>query len=155
MNPENSQRYKKLQEKFSLPHLKELREKFKIEVEDDEKVFDHIRFEVSEKLFMFTDKIIEPLVSGSDYLSCIYEQDMLTDDERVKLFNLYKKIQVLKWENNMIMIKPDEKKAAEWIKKSWDLWNNELESELTELCRRFSSNWHNLKLRSEKTAYHG
>lgn len=155
MNPEISPRYKKFQEKFSLPQLNELSEKFRFEVEDDDKVFDHIRMEISDKLFMFNDKIIEPLVSGSDLLCCVYEQDMLTDEERQKLFNMYKKIQVLKWENNLISIRPNERNTAEWIKKSWELWNKELESELTVLCKKFSLNWSNLRLKSEKTIYHG
>ena len=147
--------YKKMQMKFDLPQLSELKETFKFDLEGNEKIFDQIRSEVSERLFTFSDKIIEPVIAGSDSYACIFEQEMLSDRERQKLFDLYKKIQVLKWENNLVMLQPDEKKAAEWVKKTWEFWNAELESELSRLCRKLSISWNNLTFKSEKSVYHG
>ena len=147
--------YKKMQNKFDLPQLNELKETFKFDLEGNEKIFDQIRSEISERLFTFTDKIIEPVIAGSDSYSCLFEQEMLTDDERQRFFDLYKKIQVLKWENNLIMLQPDEKKAAEWVKKTWEFWNTELEAELSRLCRKLSTSWDTLTFNSDKTVYHG
>lgn len=153
MSPPNFNYYKRLQGKFNLPQLNELKEKFKFEVEENEKIFDQIRTEVSDRLFSFTEKIIEPVIAGSESYACIFEQEMLDDDHRQRLFDLYKKIQVLKWENNLLMVQPDEKKAAEWLKKSWELWNNEMEAELSTTCKTLSNSWRTLKFKSEGPVY--
>ena len=106
-------------------------------------------------MFTFTEKLIEPIIGGSDSFSCLFEQDMITDRERNRLFNIYKKMQVLKWENNMLAMKNDEKLAALWIQKAWTLWNDELEDNITVLCKKMSSCWGSLKLENQKTYYHG
>lgn len=149
------ERYKKMQDKFDLPQFCQLKETFKIDVEDSEEVFDNIRNEVSERLFTFTERVLEPIIGGSDSFSCIFEQHMITEKERDGLFELYKKIQVLKWENNSLMLNPDEKRAAEWIKKAWDLWNNELEKEFSKICKKFSMAWLDLRFKNENAYYHG
>ena len=148
------EKYRKMQEKFNLPHFSELHQTFKFDMENIENV-DQIRTEMSDQLFSFTDKVIEHIIVGGESFCCLFEQDMITEVERQKLFDLYKKVQVLKWENNLLNIKPNEKKSVEWIRKTWDLWNSELENELTGLCKKMSANWGDLHFKSEKTMYHG
>jgi len=155
METEIFEKYRKIQEKFNLPHLNELKETFKFEIEKEDEIFDQIRMEISDRLFTFTERLIEPIIGGADSFCCLFEQNMITKKERFELFILYKKIQVLKWENNLLTMKPDEAKTAEWIAKAWAFWNEELETMLTELCRKLSISWGNLKLKNEKTSYHG
>src|SRR3989338_1328438 len=147
------ERYKKIQEKFNLPQLHDLRNTFKFELEDSEKLIDDIRTEISDRLFGFTEKILEPIIGGSESFCCMFEQDMISNAERQKLFDLYKKIQVLKWENNLLIVKPDDNTTAEWINRTWNLWNNELETELGALCKKLSIAWKDLKIKDEKTHY--
>ena len=149
------ERYRKMQDKFKLPQLQELKDTFKFEVDNSGKVIDQIRVEMSERLFSFTEKIIEPIIGGAESFSCLFEQDMVTERERERLFEVYKRIQVLKWENNLLTVRPDEKGTAEWIKKTWELWNRELGEELAGLCRKMSDNWSGMKFKNEKTIYHG
>ncbi len=153
MNTKNFERYRKLQDKFDLPHLNQLRDIFKFDLEEGDKIFDQIRNEISERLFTFSDKVIEPVIAGSDSYSCLFEQEMLTEKERQNLFDIYRKIQVLKWENSLLMLHPDEKKAAEWVKKTWELWNSEIEAELSKVCRKLSNSWENLKFKTEQSNY--
>ncbi|MBI4162283.1 MAG: hypothetical protein HY513_01255 [Candidatus Aenigmarchaeota archaeon] len=150
------ERYKKFQEKFNLPHLNDLTNTFKFELEEDsDNLFDDIRAEISDRLFGFTEKILEPLIGGSESLCCIFEHNMLKDSERNHLFDIYKKIQVLKWENNLLIVKPDDSTTAEWINKTWDLWNKELEGELSQLCKKLSVAWQDLKVKDAKMGYTG
>ena len=142
-----------MQDRFNLPHLNELKERFKFDIEENEKIFDQIRNEISERLFTFTEKIIEPVIAGSDSYSCIFEQEMLTEKDRQKLFDIYKKIQVLKWENSLLMLQPDEKKAAVWVKKTWELWDSEIEEELSKTCRKLSNSWKDLRFKTEHSTY--
>ncbi|HLD49059.1 MAG TPA: hypothetical protein VJB11_01735 [archaeon] len=149
------EKYRKMQERFNLPHLNELKNCFKFDIEENEEIFDQIRNEISDRLFNFTEKIIEPLIAGSDSLCCVYEQEMITEEERVLLFGLYKRIQMLKWENNLLIIKPDESKNAEWIKKTWEMWNGDIEEKLISLCKKLSNNWKNLRFEEAETEYNG
>lgn len=103
--------YKKVQDKFNLPQLQELKDTFTFEIDNSEKLIDRIRIEISDRLFSFTERVIEPIIGGADIFSCLFEQDMITEKEREKLFKLYKSVQVLKWENNLLVVRPDEKKT--------------------------------------------
>ena len=152
---DNLSRYKKLQERFGLPKLHELKNTFKFEINGENEIFDQIRVEMSDRLFSFSDRIIEPIIAGSEAYCCLYEQNMLTEEERQELFEIYKKIQDLKWQNNLLMIKPDEKATAEWIRKTWALWNDEMSDTLAELCQKLSLGWKNMKIVDEKTHYQG
>jgi hypothetical protein len=148
------ERYRKMQEKFNLPQLNELKATFKFDLENFENI-DQIRAEMSDQLFTFTEKVIEHIIVGNESFCCLFEQDMITPDERKTLFDLYKKVQVLKWENNLLTIKPNEKKTVEWIRKTWDLWNTGLEDELIKICKKMSENWSDLHFTTEKSQYHG
>lgn len=155
MASEKFLQYRKLQSKFNLPQLNELKETFKFEIEENDRIFDQIRTEISDRLFNFTEKIIEPIIAGSDSYSCLFEQEMISERERQKLFDMYKKIQVLKWENNLLLVQPDEQRAAEWVKKTWELWNNELEGELSDICKKLSTSWKNIRFEKSNQIYHG
>lgn len=148
-------RYKKLQERFGLPKLHELKDTFRFELNNENEIFDQIRVEISDRLFSFSDRIIEPIIAGSESYCCLFEQNMITEVERERLFDIYKKIQELKWENNLLMIKPDEKQTAEWIRKTWSLWNSEMSDTLAKLCKKLSISWRDLKVKDEKTYYQG
>ncbi len=154
MKADSMEKYRKIQEKFDLPHINQLKQTFKVDIDEFENI-DQIRTEISDQLFSLTEKIIEHVIAGNESFCCLFEQNMINSEERKTLFNLYKKIQVLKWENNLLMIKPDEKKSGEWIRKTWTLWNQELESEATKICKKLSDSWSDLKFKKEKTEYHG
>jgi hypothetical protein len=110
---------------------------------------------MSERLFSFTERIIEPIIAGTDSVSCLLEQNMITKREKENLFGLYKKIQVLKWENNLLILKPDQRQTLEWIRKTWDFWNNDLGNQLSKTCRKLSESWKKLKFKEDKSYYHG
>ena len=148
-------RYKKLQERFGLPKLNELKNTFKFELNNEHEIFDQIRTEISDRLFSFSDRIVEPIIAGSESYCCLYEQNMVTDNERQEMFEIYKKIQELKWENNLLMLNPNEKDTAEWISKTWALWNNEMTATLSRVCKKLSLGWKNMKIKDEKTYYQG
>ncbi len=155
MNEEIFEKYRKAQEKFCLPQFTELKNAFKFEIENEEDMFDLMRTEISDKLFMLSERIIEHVITGTESFCCLFEQNMVTNKERQELFEIYKKIQVLKWENNLLLIHPNEKETIKWIAKTWNLWSNELESVMTRLCKKLSTSWECLRFEAEKTNYHG
>jgi len=50
-------------------------------------------------------------------------------------------------------IRADEKKAAVWVKKTWELWNSEIEGELSKTCRKLSNSWKDLRFKTEHSNY--
>ena len=150
-----SEKYKKMQDMHGLPHLERLTETFKLELDEEEEILEQIREEVSDKLFSFSEKIIEPILTGMESYSNLFEQDMISEKKRGEMFQLYRKLQALKWENNLLLMKNDDKKSAEWIKKTWDFWNNELEKSLIEVCEKLSKGWDELKFEKTKRNYYG
>jgi hypothetical protein len=148
------EKYRKIQEKYELPQFNELTAAFKVDSENFEDI-DTLRVEISDQLFSFSERVIEHIMTGDQAFCCMFEQDMVTTEERKNMFELYKKIQVLKWENNLLMIKPDEKKTSEWIRKTWNLWHNDLEKEMLKMCTKLSACWSDLKFKSDKITYMG
>ncbi len=152
MSAENSKRYKR--PTYEINGLDEIQKTFRIEIGPEDIVVEQVRNEISDKIFEFSEKILEPILSGSDSFCCAFEQSMIKSTEMEELFELYRKIQVLKWENNLISIRGDEKEMTKWINKTWKLWNEEIENKLIEICKKFSNGWENIKLKEGKADYH-
>ncbi|MBI5061408.1 MAG: hypothetical protein HZB67_03775 [Candidatus Aenigmarchaeota archaeon] len=142
--------YRKVQERFNLPQLEKLRQVFQFELEEISDI-NQMRDEISEKLFDFVERVIEPLI-WSGHHTHLMERDMLSEKEMQELFELYKKIQALRWRSNMLMIRPNADESARWIHKSWEFWAD-LETTMTRLCRKFSISWENLRFKNEKVDY--
>jgi len=143
--------YKKLQEKFRLPHLQALQVAFQFKADDDSDI-DDIRSEISNKLFEFTESVIEPLLWSQHYAHII-ERDMLTSDESKSIFELYKQIQSLRWRNNLLTIRPNDDDTARWISDLWIFWSN-FERVTGSVCDKFSKGWSSLSFKETETEYH-
>jgi hypothetical protein len=144
--------YKKIQERFGLPHLDKLQNVFQLEIEPECNL-DEIRNEISGRLFDFTERVVEPLL-WSNHHSHIVEREMLDADEGRKLFELYKEIQALRWRNNLLSIKQDPDGTAQWIHDLWAFWRR-FEGVTTGLCVKFSDGWRTLRFKEVKAEYQG
>lgn len=147
------EKYKKFQDVHNLPHLSKLTQTFGFDIEEEDEILDQIRLEVFEKILSFTEKVLEPIIMGSESYSSMLEQEMLSKREREDLFDIYRKIQSLKWQNYMISLKPDETKNAEWIKKAWSFWTDDFEKKIMETCSKLSAGWDNIKFEKPKKNY--
>ncbi|MBI4895746.1 MAG: hypothetical protein HY831_04610 [Candidatus Aenigmarchaeota archaeon] len=143
--------YKKLQVKFNLPEMQELKTMFQF----NENVSDieEVRNEMTNKIFEFMERVVEPLVWCNNQCHMI-EKSMLTEEESKDLFSTYKKTQALKWRNNLLLIKPDNKESAKLIKDLWDFWTS-FEPNMSKICMKFSDGWSDLKFKNEQVNYHG
>ena len=144
--------YRKIQDKFGLPHIERLQTVFQFEV-DDEFDIHEIRNEIGSRLFDFTERVIEPLL-WSNHHCHIIEREMLSSPEGEELFAMYKQIQALRWRNNLLTIKPDEASTAEWIRDMWAFWKT-FEAIASNLCIRFSEGWKTLTFKEVNTEYQG
>ena len=87
------EKYKNLQMKMNLPKLDELQKTFNLEMDFyEDSVVDYVRNEMADAIFDFSEKIIEPLLTGENFC-CEFEQRMLSKQELDEMFEMYKRIQ--------------------------------------------------------------
>lgn len=149
--------YRKIQTMFNLPDFDELRKVFKISCDCENEVLfiEHLRTEITDQLFELAEKVIEPVVTHSDSFATTVEHNMLTKKDKKELFELYKKIQSLKWENTLLNLnlEHNEEKTAKYIKKAWEIWNNDIKTTISRISKQLSKNWRELKFKKEKIDY--
>jgi hypothetical protein len=147
--------YSKFKKKYrKLPDWDWLNKNFKIKIEDDGQLLDQIRSAVVEKLDMITHSIIEPIIGGGENYCCYYERGMLSHEERLEMFQLYKVLQSLLWKSNSVSVDFSEKAVADWLigmKEEFD----RIRPDLTRICDKLSIGWKNYKKEEVETAYHG
>ncbi|MFH1630990.1 MAG: hypothetical protein ABIA21_02075, partial [Candidatus Aenigmatarchaeota archaeon] len=113
----------------------------------------HVRTEISHKIFDFSENIVEPLIWCTQHCHSV-ERDMLTKDEYGDIFYLYKKIQSLRWRNHVLKIRPDKNETAKWIRDMWTFWKD-FEPKVTKLCDKFSKGWETVSFKENPAEYHG
>lgn len=143
--------YKRFQLKFKLPEIEELKTVFHFNEEVSD--IEDMRNEMTNKIFEFTERVVEPLVWCNSHCHMI-EKSMLAEDEIKELFSMYKKIQSFKWRNNLLSVKPNKKESVKLIGDLWVFWNN-FEPHMTKICKKFSNGWSNLRFKKEHVEYNG
>ncbi|MBI2583074.1 MAG: hypothetical protein HYW25_00265 [Candidatus Aenigmarchaeota archaeon] len=144
--------YRKAQTRLGLPHFEQLQSVFQLDIEEGDDIHD-IRNEISSRLFDFTERVIEPLL-WSNHHSNMIEREMIADIEAGKIFEVYREIQSLRWRNNLLTIKADERSTMEWIRDLWRFWKD-FEPLIEDLCIKFSEGWKNLRFKEISTEYQG
>jgi hypothetical protein len=134
--------------------ISDIQKAFAIDFIPGVEVVDQMRTEMSDKLFDFTEKIIEPLLGNPENLCCMFEQGMMDRDDMKELFSIYKKVQELKWKHNLLILTNDKKGTEEWIKSTWKLWTEDIQQKLIRLCEKLSDGWAKVNFTDAKTDYH-
>ncbi|KYK27344.1 hypothetical protein AYK26_03740 [Euryarchaeota archaeon SM23-78] len=114
--------YEKLKKKHGLPDLNELDKEFNIgKLEETDLVLRFVVSKMSERLEQVS-KILGDLIQPENNLSNMYEAEAFTDDEKKKIFELFKK---LSYHHTQLVINDfehSEDSAAELIKKTYKEW---------------------------------
>ncbi|MFZ3076881.1 MAG: hypothetical protein WA139_00315 [Candidatus Aenigmatarchaeota archaeon] len=97
---------------------------------------------------------MESLLSVGENLESFYERKMLNQQERDKLFELYKIIKSLLWSCNKISIDYNEKQHADWIVSAKDSWDR-MKPGIAKFCEKLSEGWKTYKKPETDTSYHG
>lgn len=143
----------KKNKRFSLL-LSEIQKKFCIYIHPTDNPIERVHNEFSQRIFDLTEHIIEPLISECDSLTSSIEQSMLSKEELRDLFEMYKKLQSLKWENYLVQITNDENSRIEWMNKTWQVWNKEIEQKLRNICIKLAKKWMRTSFSNSNSAYH-
>ncbi len=143
-----------LRAKYQLPDINRLKQVFRFEIDSEDLLLEKVRDNITDKLAFFS-RMVEHMIGSAENFCCLYERAMLTKKEKSYLFQIYRRLQSLIWESNYLSVIYSEERMAHWIQKVWRLWNNGMEKDLSEYCKKLSSGWIEFEIKSRDTLYHG
>ena len=133
--------YGKLKDQFNLPNFKDLNSEFELsDISEGEFLLRSIRRRLCEKIDEFSNIIEGFIFPQSASLANFYEVKFLSDDEREKLSNLFKRLMVLNRRNLMFDLEPNEKEEAEFITATYGEWLT-IKKELLGLVSIMEKSW--------------
>lgn len=147
--------YKKIQEKYNLPSFEDLNQNFQIEkiseVETDY-LLREIRKFIADKFsnyLRFIEAMLNPMNVPMFIFSLI---KTIGPEEKNKLTKIYKKFAKIEVEIISLDLVFSENKDAEFIKKSYEVWE-EVKKELSGILKVVEGNWENKSQSNEKGYY--
>jgi len=149
------EKYLKIQAKHpKLPEWDWLNRNFRLKVEEDGHVLEHVRASVVEKLDVLARSTIEPIIAGGESYCCYFERRMLTEVQKDEMFDIYRRLQALLWRSNALSVDFSEKAMAEWLA-DVRVEMERIKPRMLAICGRLSDGWLSYKKQPTETAYHG
>jgi len=154
MESEIEKTYNKLKEKYSLPDFDELNNEFELStIECEEFLLRKIRKKIADKINAMCE-FLEGLLSPDTTMANLYEYKAFDDDERKKIFELYKRLKVLEKLALELSLNRDDEKDAKFIKDVFSLWNK-IKTEITTFIKKIKDFWENESTKEYKAGYFG
>lgn len=147
-------KYGELKEKYSLPNFEELNKEFELSaIEHEDFLLRQIRKKIADKINAICE-FLEDLLSPDNTIANIYEYKAFDDDERKKIFELYKRLKVFEKLSLELSLNPGEKNDAGFIKDVFSSWSK-IRSETTGFIKKIKSFWEKESTKEYKARYFG
>ena len=148
--------YKEIQEQYSLPSFDELNEDFQIEklveVETDFLIRE-VRKIMADRLFNYL-RFVESILNSVNVPMFIFSVTKnMTAEEKEELTDVYKKLAEKEVELIEVDIKFSGEKEAQFIKTSYDMWQ-EIKEKMLQIVEVIKKNWDN-KHKTNAKGYFG
>jgi len=132
--------YDALKKKYDLPELRELDKEFCIgKLEETDFLLRTIINKISERLEQ-TLKILGDIIQPENNLANMYEAEPFSEDEKKKIFDLFKKISYYHKELLINNFEHDKDSAAKLINKTFKEWKD-LKKEFLEILNKIKESW--------------
>lgn len=142
---EIKKQYEELRKTHSLPEFKEMDSYFEISsIEQTSLRLCDIRKKMTEKIELFSNLLEEVLHPNSDLCS-LYETGFFEDNEKDKLFNLYKRLMLISRESLKLSLENNEAEDADFVKtlfKEWLSMKRDLSAMIEQLKKAWSAEEH-------------
>ncbi|MBW2990649.1 hypothetical protein KY348_03005 [Candidatus Woesearchaeota archaeon] len=146
--------YEALKKKHSLPELAELDKEFCVgKLEETDFVLRVIVSKMSERLEQVA-KVLGDVIQPENNLSHVYEAEAFSDDEKKKIFELFKKASYYQTELVINDFEHDEDSAAKLINKTFKEWKS-LKQEFLKILEKIKNAWKNQKISKLELGYFG
>jgi len=140
MGKETKKKYEELATKYKLPSFDSLNKEFEIStIEENEFLLREIRRKIIEKLENYI-KLLEGILHPETEICDMYECSVFSDEEKNKLFELYKKIMFLDRFSAETSIGEDDSKSSDFIKEVFEQWES-IKKELLFMVKRLKEGW--------------
>ena len=154
MEQKIKKKYNELKEKYSLPDFEVLNKNFEISaIEHEDFLLRQIRKKIADKINAMCE-FLEDLLSPDTTMANLYEYKAFDDDERKKIFDLYKKFKVLEKLSLELSLNHDEEKDAEFINDFFSSWDK-IRNEMATFVKKVKSFWENESTKEYKAGYFG
>ena len=154
MEQKIKKKYDELKGKYALPDFEELNREFELSaIEHEEFLLRKIRKTIADKINAMCE-FLEDLLSPDNSLANIYEYKAFDDNERKKIFELYKRLKVLEKLSLELSLNHDEKKDAEFIEDVFSSWDK-IKDEITGFIKKIKYFWENESTKEYKAGYFG
>ena len=137
-----------------MPDFDELNNEFELStIECEEFLLRKIRKKIADKINAMCE-FLEGLLSPDTTMANLYEYKAFDDDERKKIFELYKRLKVLEKLALELSLNRDDEKDAKFIKDVFSLWNK-IKTEITTFIKKIKDFWENESTKEYKAGYFG
>lgn len=148
--------FKKL--KYKLPEYDTLDDEFEIsfidyKLKDEKLLMRTIRRKVNDKVIFFCRVIEGLLYPHQGNIIGMVELNSLTDDDKKKIYEVYKQLMQLERESLKLDVQPDDKKSAEFINHVFATWKT-FKQEMYWIVEKMQAVWH-AKEKDEGESYLG
>jgi hypothetical protein len=146
--------YEKLNNK--LPKFEDLNSEFELSnanIKNKDFLVKSIRRRINDKLIFYC-RIIEGLIyPNSNNIIGMVEIKSFTDEEKIKMNNLYKKLMEYERLSLSLDVNSDDKKEADYINNLFKEWKK-FKEEMINITKKMTESWH-LEEKEEKDNYFG
>jgi len=149
----NNKKYDELKKKYKLPSYNEFDKDFEIsDIEDNDSfLLRKIRKKIAERIEAY-EKVLESfLVPSETSLTCLYECQVFTDEQKRKMYLLFKKLMYFDRMSTEVSINEDDKKTSVFINELWKQWP-EMKKNFSEAVIKLKEGWtKEIKLKEEQS----
>ena len=146
--------YNKFCEKYSLPSFEELDNAFEVScVEHKEFLLREARRKIAERLEIVA-KFLEELLQPDQTLANLHECRKITEDDKKRIFDLYRKLMMLCRYSFELDLVCSEEKDASFIKDVFKEWK-ELKNEILDYVKKAEESWKDVEFTEEELEYLG
>jgi len=147
-------KYDELKEKYTLPDFEELNKEFELStIEYEDFLLRQVRKKIADKINAMCE-LLEDLLSPDSSLANIYEYKAFDDNEREKMFELYKRLKVFEKLSLELSLNPDEKNDADFINNFFSS-RGKIRDEMTTIIKKTKDFWKEESTTEYKAGYFG
>jgi len=141
MAVEIEKQYDELRKKLKLPEFKVIDFEFEIsDLEETKFLLRAIIRRIAEKLDFYSTMLEEVLQPDASNLYAMHETRFLDEDEKKKLYDLYRKLMIFNRQSIEITLEHNEKEDAAFIDNFFNHWK-ELKIELLGCVKKMKDSW--------------
>jgi hypothetical protein len=132
--------YNSYSSKYGLPEFETVQKFLELSsLEDNGLLLIHIKKNLTDKISSYID-ILDPVVHPDSSINSIYENSFFSEDEKNRIFNLFRKLMVLDKEGSLSLLDESDEANVRFIRKFFEAYP-EIKKELEKILNKEKDSW--------------